>query len=154
MSSSIKNYTEQGGECTVIGGKLTFEEGARVSGFPGCAVLDMQGYDLAEAISRDADITSIVSVDAFQNATAGDKYVVISNAAFGGLTGLFSMQGLEINQGRMIFGVAYLPRGADISAIFSIQMWYQPGSGEDPDAIKLSVSMNYDMNEKLGFSLD
>ena len=154
MSSSIKNYTEQGGERTVIGGELTFEEGARVSGFPGCAVLDMQGDNLTEAIGRDADITSIVSVDAFQDATAGDKFVVISNAAFGGLNGRFSMQGLEISQGQMIFGVAYLPQGADISAIFSIQMWHSSGSGEDPDAIMLRVSMNYDMNEKLGFSLD
>ena len=154
MSSSIKNYTEQGGDRTVIGGELAFEEGAQVSGFPGCVVLDMQGYDLTEAINHNADITSVVSVDAFQGATSGGKFVVISNAAFGGLTGHFSMQGLEISQGEMIFGVAFLPRGADISAIFSMQMWRDSGSGETPDTIRLRVSMNYDMNEKLGFSLD
>ena len=32
---SIKNYTEQGGEVTHIGGKLIFDEGATVEGFPG-----------------------------------------------------------------------------------------------------------------------
>ena len=32
--SNVKNYTEQGGEVTHIGGKLVFEEGASVEGFP------------------------------------------------------------------------------------------------------------------------
>ena len=32
-----KNYTEQGGERTVIGGALVFEEGAAIEGFPGAA---------------------------------------------------------------------------------------------------------------------
>ncbi|WP_369770388.1 hypothetical protein [Eubacterium sp. AB3007] len=32
---NAKNYTEQGGEVTHIGGVLEFEEGAKVSGFPG-----------------------------------------------------------------------------------------------------------------------
>ena len=32
---NVKNYTEQGGDVTHIGGKLVFEEGAAVEGFPG-----------------------------------------------------------------------------------------------------------------------
>lgn len=32
---NAKNYTEQGGEVTHIGGKLVFEDGASISGFPG-----------------------------------------------------------------------------------------------------------------------
>ena len=32
---NVKNYTEQGGEVTHIGGKLVFDEGAIVEGFPG-----------------------------------------------------------------------------------------------------------------------
>ena len=32
---NAKNYTEQGGEVTHIGGKLVFDEGATVEGFPG-----------------------------------------------------------------------------------------------------------------------
>jgi len=31
MSYNTKNYTEQGGEKTVIGGELVIEEGAKVS---------------------------------------------------------------------------------------------------------------------------
>ena len=34
MSYNAKNYTEQGGEVTHIGGKLIFEEGAQVEGLP------------------------------------------------------------------------------------------------------------------------
>lgn len=34
MSYNVKNYTEQGGETTVIGGILEIKEGATLSGFP------------------------------------------------------------------------------------------------------------------------
>lgn len=34
MSYNVKNYTEQGGETTVIGGTLEIEEGASVTGLP------------------------------------------------------------------------------------------------------------------------
>lgn len=34
MSYNTKNYTEQGGEKTVIGGTLVIEEGATVIGYP------------------------------------------------------------------------------------------------------------------------
>lgn len=34
MSYNVKNYTEQGGEVTHIGGELVIEEGASVEGFP------------------------------------------------------------------------------------------------------------------------
>lgn len=34
MSYNTKNYTEQGGEKTVIGGTLEFKEGASVTGLP------------------------------------------------------------------------------------------------------------------------
>ena len=37
MSYNTKNYTEQGGDKTVIGGELAFKEGARVTGFPSAA---------------------------------------------------------------------------------------------------------------------
>ena len=37
MSYNTKNYTEQGGDVTHIGGKLVFEEGGSVAGFPGAA---------------------------------------------------------------------------------------------------------------------
>ena len=34
MGYNAKNFTEQGGEKTVIGGELVIEEGAKVTGFP------------------------------------------------------------------------------------------------------------------------
>jgi len=34
MGYNAKNYTEQGGEKTVIGGELVIEEGAKVTGLP------------------------------------------------------------------------------------------------------------------------
>ena len=34
MAPNVKNYTEQGGDKTVIGGELEIKEGARVSGLP------------------------------------------------------------------------------------------------------------------------
>ena len=37
MSYNTKNYTEQGGDVTHIGGKLVFEEGGSIAGFPGAA---------------------------------------------------------------------------------------------------------------------
>lgn len=36
MSYNTKNYTEQGGEKTVIGGTLEIKDGASISGFPIC----------------------------------------------------------------------------------------------------------------------
>ena len=35
MSYNAKNYTEQGGEVTHIGGKLVFDDGGSIAGFPG-----------------------------------------------------------------------------------------------------------------------
>ena len=37
MSYNTKNYTEQGGEVTHIGGKLVIEEGGSVEGLPSAA---------------------------------------------------------------------------------------------------------------------
>lgn len=38
MPYNTKNYTEPGGEKTVVGGELEFKEGARVIGFPSSAL--------------------------------------------------------------------------------------------------------------------
>lgn len=42
MSYNTKNYTEQGGEKTVIGGTLSFEDGAKVENFPGGGGSDIE----------------------------------------------------------------------------------------------------------------
>ena len=47
MSYNAKNYTEQGGEKTVIGGELVIEEGAKVTGLP---ILENQSASTAETV--------------------------------------------------------------------------------------------------------
>ncbi len=42
MSANVKNYTEQGGGVTHIGGKLIIEEGASVEGLPSVSPADPQ----------------------------------------------------------------------------------------------------------------
>ena len=55
MSYNAKNYTEQGGEVTHIGGKLVFEEGGSIAGFPGAAnqepVTGSQAKDVKDAFN-------------------------------------------------------------------------------------------------------
>jgi hypothetical protein len=48
MSYNTKNYTEQGGEKTIIGGVLEIKEGASVTGLP---VLDNQAASTAEDVA-------------------------------------------------------------------------------------------------------
>ncbi|ACL77127.1 Head fiber protein [Clostridium sporogenes] len=52
MSYNAKNYTEQGGEKTVIGGVLEIKEGASVTGLP---VLENQADSIA------TDVTGLVT---------------------------------------------------------------------------------------------
>ena len=47
MSYNTKNYTEQGGEKTVIGGVLEIKEGASVTGLP---VLENQADSTADSV--------------------------------------------------------------------------------------------------------
>ena len=47
MSYNAKNYTEQGGEKTVIGGELVIEEGAKVTGL---SVLENQPASTADTV--------------------------------------------------------------------------------------------------------
>jgi len=47
MSYNTKNYTEQGGEKTVIGGTLEIKEGAVVTGLP---ILDNQAESAAATV--------------------------------------------------------------------------------------------------------
>jgi hypothetical protein len=47
MSYNTKNYTEQGGEKTVIGGTLEIKEGAVVTGLP---ILDNQAASTAATV--------------------------------------------------------------------------------------------------------
>lgn len=152
MSSTIKNYTEQGGDRTVIGGELAFEEGARLTGLPSSAsaiVLDMQEYNLGDAIFETQDISNIITPEQFYEATSGDRIVIINNAAFGGLPGKFSIQGLEICQGQMIFGVAHIPHEGDIGSFISLQIWTRSVENDEVQVV-LRVGINAQFNTSPG----
>ena len=51
MSYNVKNYTEQGGDVTHIGGKLVFEEGASVEGLPGSTPAENQASSTAATVA-------------------------------------------------------------------------------------------------------
>ena len=51
MSYNVKNYTEQGGDVTHIGGKLVFEEGASVEGLPGYTPAENQAASTAATVA-------------------------------------------------------------------------------------------------------
>ena len=51
MSYNVKNYTEQGGEKTVIGGILEISEGATVTGLPSIPKAENQADSTATTIS-------------------------------------------------------------------------------------------------------
>ena len=53
MSYNAKNYTEQGGEKTVIGGELVIEEGAKVTGLPVLENQPASTADIVEALVTD-----------------------------------------------------------------------------------------------------
>ena len=63
MSYNTKNYTEQGGDVTHIGGKLVFDEGGSIAGFPGAAnqAIETPGSDSAAKV-RTALNTLITSL--------------------------------------------------------------------------------------------
>ena len=51
MSYNVKNYTEQGGDVTHIGGRLVFEEGASVEGLPGSTPAENQAASTAATVA-------------------------------------------------------------------------------------------------------
>jgi len=58
MSYNVKNYTEQGGETTVIGGTLEIKEGASVTGFPKAEnQADSTATTVADLIVEDGQVT-------------------------------------------------------------------------------------------------
>jgi hypothetical protein len=64
MTAQCKNYTKPGGAETVIGGKLTFAEGAQVDGLPLTAAtcITLGGVKMAEAQADSTASTIAVTV--------------------------------------------------------------------------------------------
>ncbi len=78
--SNVKNYTDQGGDVTHIGGELVIEEGAQVSGLPSddaFIVFDLQGIDVGLAMVRPMDVTEYISVELFRSAMDGGKPILL-----------------------------------------------------------------------------
>ena len=68
MSYSTKNYNAQGGEDLIIGGKLTFAEGATLSGLP-LAEKDNAGGVLAQKTPANLAAEDIEGIVTYINET-------------------------------------------------------------------------------------
>jgi hypothetical protein len=65
MSYNTKNYTEQGGEKTVIGGTLEIKEGASVTGITTATIVDaLTSDDATKALSANQGKALKTAVDA------------------------------------------------------------------------------------------
>ena len=97
MSYTTKNYTTDGGDTTVIGGKLVFEEGASVEGLPSAVILDFKGIDVNDAIGEPLDVSEVISMDDFRIASSGERPVLIKGLMFNdneiGVQGVATMIG-------------------------------------------------------------
>ena len=58
MAYNVKNYTEQGGEVTHIGGKLVFDEGAQIEGLKAEYQADSEAATVAALKSDFNDLLS------------------------------------------------------------------------------------------------
>ena len=158
---TAKNYIEQGGDRMVIGGELVFEEEARISGLPssnsisGVVVLDMQDFDLLDALNDDVDITEIISPELFKRAASGQSIVLINNLGMSAFGGSFSSQNVETLQGQLIFAVGYVAgSAADIQGMISVEYWLLTVGDEDAEErVMFRSNLNVDMNAALGFSI-
>ena len=66
MSYNAKNYTEQGGEKTVIGGTLEFGPDATVTGLPAATKTSTGGVMAVDNL-EDCTATDVAGVNAFIN---------------------------------------------------------------------------------------
>ena len=79
MSYSVKNYMEHGGETTVIGGTLRFENGAQIKGFPGAVNQAASTATSLAALKDDFNALLLKLKDA--GVVAGDPWNVTVKAA-------------------------------------------------------------------------
>ena len=64
MSYNTKNYTEQGGEKTVIGGTLEFTDNAKVTNLPAATKTSTGGIKAVDNL-EDCAATDVAGVNAF-----------------------------------------------------------------------------------------
>lgn len=104
MSGNTKNYAEQGGERLVIGGEIEFKEGARVTGLPTALILDFQGQDLIGAIKNEVDVTDLIPLDVFLEASQCTRPIIIRGLSFN--NGEVGVQGMATKTNQGIYAMA------------------------------------------------
>ena len=127
MSYNTKNYTEQGGDTTVIGGTLEIKEGARVKGLPASYILvDCGGVLLEEMLAGPVDITKAISVKEFQNICKMPLPKVVTGLHQGNKDHHFHMQCVCNSESDMV-GAAWLVNGstAAMTTLFSAYIYVE-----------------------------
>ena len=127
MSYNTKNYTEQGGDTTVIGGTLEIKEGARVKWLPASYILvDCGGVLLEEMLAGPVDITKAISVKEFQSICKTPLPKVVTGLHQGSKDHHFHMQ-CVCNSENDMTGIAWLVNGdtAQMTALFTAYMYVE-----------------------------
>ena len=130
MSYNTKNYTEQGGETTVIGGTLEFKEGAQVKGLPTDYILvDCGGVLQEDLLAGPVNITKAISVEEFYNICKSPKPKVITGLHQGSKDQHFYMQCVCHSENDMV-GVAWYVDGstAQMTTLFSAYLYVEKKS--------------------------
>ena len=127
MSYSTKNYTEQGGDKTVIGGTLEFKEGAQVKGLPaGYILVDCCGVLLEEMLAGPVDITKAISVKEFYDICKSPLPKVVTGLHQGSKDHHFHMQCVCNSESDMV-GAAWLVNSdtAKMVTLFSAYIYVE-----------------------------
>ena len=127
MSDNTENYTEQGGDTTVIGGTLEIKEGAQVKGLPASYILvDCGGVLLEEMLAGPVDITKAISVKEFQNICKTPLPKVVTGLHQGNKDHHFHMQCVCNSESDMV-GAAWLVNGstAAMTTLFSAYIYVE-----------------------------
>lgn len=127
MNYNTKNYTEQGGDTTVIGGTLEIKEGAQVKGLPSSyIVVDCGGVLLEEMLAGPVDITKAISVKEFYNICETPLPKVVTGLHQGSKDHHFHMQCVCNSESDMV-GTAWIVNGstAEMVTLFSAYIYVE-----------------------------
>ena len=158
MSSSIKNYTEQGGARTVIGGELVIEEGALVTGLPSggstqnMVVLDLNHFNLMRAMSEDVDISDIINPAQFRAACSAD-FVSVKNIQLATEGDSINVHGLYTTDSLILAGMIHIPGdGGEIGLLISFVITARENESGS-ESVYFRGSFNDSVNGALGLSM-
>ena len=149
MSFVPKNYTTDGGDTTVIGGKLIVEEGASVEGLPSggdsFTVFDLQGINVSAAMDRPMNVTEYIPLELLRSAMDGRKPILLRGCRLLGhifSTTAFTVGADDDGSGTddVVVAIAGYPKEdgtADLITIVTILLFHSE------DTVYLSISPNY-----------